>query len=146
MKNLSLALASVGLVGVGFASAIVIYNQFETSEVTAQQTSIAQTSEPQLLAQNTAQQVSQSDTPSTTPIPNTISIDSEMAYSLATFCHSYTYLDMFDGDYGYIRKSDNEFAPREVEISLKGTCQSFIRNFENQVPEQVHYDVIYKLN
>jgi hypothetical protein len=38
MKNLSLALASIGLVGVGFASAMIIYDQFEDSTVTAQQT------------------------------------------------------------------------------------------------------------
>jgi len=144
MKNLSLALASIGLVGVGFASAMIIYNQFEDSTVTAQQT----LSQPEqtLIAQTPSAPSSQPDTG--TGQVNSISIDPEMAYSLATFCHSYIsgFLPNTQGDFFYVRKTSGNFAPAEVQISLTGTCQSYVNAFENQVPEQVHYDVIQRLN
>jgi hypothetical protein len=148
MKNLSLALASIGLVGVGFASAMIIYNQFEDSAVTAQQTS--NPPQPILIAQDPTSTSSQ-PTANASQI-DSISINSEMAYSLATFCHSYIsgFLPNTQGDFFYIRKTSGTFAPAEVQISLEGTCRSYIGEFErqvrNQTSEQVHYDVIQRLN
>jgi hypothetical protein len=143
MKYISLALASVGLVGVGFASALVIYDHFGGADVTAQQGP-----DQQLVAQSSSASTSQPEVISNDV--STISIDAEMAYSMATFCHSYVNGNVLNGDYVYTRKSDSQFSPIEVEISLTGTCRNFIAAFENQVrnqsSEQVHYDEIRTRN
>ena len=127
MKNISLALASIGLVGIGFASAITIYDRFVGTEVTAQQSS-----EPQLIAQDSSSP-STSQPGASSDNMRAISIDAEMAYSMATFCHSYLSGALQEDDYVYTRKSTNQFSPMEVEISLRGTCQNFIAAFESQL-------------